>query len=1351
VKRQKPVYKWLSILILVFLFTVACKETNQELKNKNNLESGTGNIIAQLVWQSKTDGLQLTDQKSDNLVFSSLPIDVSIVRAIVSAADFGDIQEDFDVELGTGVIDNIPIGTDRSIVMQGLKEDLTIIYEGQATNLAISEGETTNAGIITMEPAVIPTHSAEKVSFWDLDTDLNQLEGTVFILKSIDTNDATYDEQDISNYVLYWGSDQSSDEPAKLNDTPISTIAKTGSNIIIDLTTDTAIPNGATHFLVYTKNDIGEMITGINTSIIDNDGIQRNVPDTGSMLNYTTTFGEDSDFLMNSKSYTDNSDGTITDKVTKLIWQKSTDSSQLNWSSADNYCTSLSLANHNDWRVPTVKELLSIVDYGALHPAINETYFPDTFSVYYWTSTQYLSSGGRKAVFFESGYPYSISESTNSYVRCVTGNSDRLWVNSFVDSGESIVTQNNTSLMWQKEDDNIPKTWDEALNYCENLSLGNYEDWRLPNIIELQSITQYESQPYIDQSFFPGSQDESFWSSTIRDEDSYNSQNEKQAWIYYYIGATLQSQPLSFSFNVRCARSGNNGKPTHTATNVTLVDTDTDSGQIAGDVNIAKSNGESSITQYTLYWGSDAATKNSVTPIATINKTGSNLTYSIDADTEVPVGATHLLVFSKNSTDEMETGISMVIYDDDGLTRKLTDTGQTTGMTATFGEDADYSMAVSRSYMDNADETITDNLTKLMWQQLDDNTQRSWAAAASYCSSLSLAGHSDWRLPNVKELMSFIDYEAYYPSINETYFPNTTPGAYWSADSYSDGNLNSWGVDFSSFPSSAYYDKNSNLYTRCVRGDSTLLFRLDFLVAADIITHNGTGLAWQKEVTPIARPYTEALDYCESLSLNGQDDWRLPNNNELLTIVNYSNSSAVQALDINFFSTITTTTNYYWSATAGSATSACMLNLSSGALSGNSMTVEYLARCIRGGEVSVVPTDSAKSISFSDTDTEARELAGDITIVKADDETFITHYALYWGSTSDTKLSSTPIATIAQTGNDLTYSIAADTIIPEGAFYLLVYTQNDPLEAYSGVYSAIVDNDNNDRQLPDTGQVTSYTDTVGEDFDFTSNPPSYTDNSNDTITDNNTQLVWQKEASSTKQNWTESLTYCSDLDLAGYNDWRVPNIKELFSIVNVGFVNSGINETYFSGTELGGHYWSSTTSVDVNTQAKIIHYYYGHVSIGNESKSSNGNQYVRCVRNSHELAIWPFDFTEIDNTVINHSSTGLMWRKTTNNTLRTWEQSLNYCQNLSSGGYEDWRLPNIMELQTIIDYTKAYPAINQDYFSNTPNYSARNWTSTTHNSDNAYAYLYLWDTGNTSYEVKMNSSLVTARCVRSGQ
>ena len=129
-KRQKPVYKWLSILILVFLFTVACKETNQELKNKNNLESGTGNIIAQLVWQSKTDGLQLTDQKSDNLVFSSLPIDVSIVRAIVSAADFGDIQEDFDVELGTGVIDNIPIGTDRSIVMQGLKEDLTIIYEG---------------------------------------------------------------------------------------------------------------------------------------------------------------------------------------------------------------------------------------------------------------------------------------------------------------------------------------------------------------------------------------------------------------------------------------------------------------------------------------------------------------------------------------------------------------------------------------------------------------------------------------------------------------------------------------------------------------------------------------------------------------------------------------------------------------------------------------------------------------------------------------------------------------------------------------------------------------------------------------------------------------------------------------------------------------------------------------------------------------------------------------------------------------------------------------------------------------------------------------------------------------------
>ena len=57
------------------------------------------------------------------------------------------------------------------------------------------------------------------------------------------------------------------------------------------------------------------------------------------------------------------------------------------WDSAIYYCESLTYAGYADWRVPNVRELMSIVNYQNLHPAINSTAFPDTFSDIYWTST----------------------------------------------------------------------------------------------------------------------------------------------------------------------------------------------------------------------------------------------------------------------------------------------------------------------------------------------------------------------------------------------------------------------------------------------------------------------------------------------------------------------------------------------------------------------------------------------------------------------------------------------------------------------------------------------------------------------------------------------------------------------------------------------------------------------------------------------------------------------------------------------------------------------------------------------------------------------------------------------------
>jgi len=86
-------------------------------------------------------------------------------------------------------------------------------------------------------------------------------------------------------------------------------------------------------------------------------------------------------------------------------------------------------------------------------------------------------------------------------------------------------------------------------------------------------------------------------------------------------------------------------------------------------------------------------------------------------------------------------------------------------------------------------------------------------------------------------------------------------------------------------------------------------------------------------------------------------------------------------------------------------------------------------------------------------------------------------------------------------------------------------------------------------KLPDTGQYTNYASTDGEDADFFINPLSFTDNGDGTITDNNTCLMWQKTDGG-EMTFESAATYCDNLLLGGYSDWRLPTAIELFSINN---------------------------------------------------------------------------------------------------------------------------------------------------------------------------------------------------------
>ena len=133
------------------------------------------------------------------------------------------------------------------------------------------------------------------------------------------------------------------------------------------------------------------------------------VPDTGQTQSYTSTFGEDSDYTINPHSYTDLGNGIVWDNVTGLEWQQATAPGTYTWQQAIDYCHGLNLGGKDDWRLPTIKELSTLVDRSipAPGPTINTTFFPDTvgpFSLYLSSTTNACFTSLAWSVSFCWGY-----------------------------------------------------------------------------------------------------------------------------------------------------------------------------------------------------------------------------------------------------------------------------------------------------------------------------------------------------------------------------------------------------------------------------------------------------------------------------------------------------------------------------------------------------------------------------------------------------------------------------------------------------------------------------------------------------------------------------------------------------------------------------------------------------------------------------------------------------------------------------------------------------------------------------------------------------------------------------------
>ncbi|MBF0099455.1 MAG: DUF1566 domain-containing protein [Desulfobacterales bacterium] len=127
-------------------------------------------------------------------------------------------------------------------------------------------------------------------------------------------------------------------------------------------------------------------------------------------------------------------------------------------------------------------------------------------------------------------------------------------------------------------------------------------------------------------------------------------------------------------------------------------------------------------------------------------------------------------------------------------------------------------------YTDNGNGTITDETTGLMWQKTDDGTSRSLNDALVYCENLSFAGYSDWRLPNVNELLSISD-TRYNPAIDPIFI--CLSAGYWSSSTLVLSADNAWYVDFNNGNDISGKITNS-YYVRAVRTPpSVVLYNLN--------------------------------------------------------------------------------------------------------------------------------------------------------------------------------------------------------------------------------------------------------------------------------------------------------------------------------------------------------------------------------------------------------------------------------------------------------------------------------------------------------------------------------------------
>ncbi len=243
------------------------------------------------------------------------------------------------------------------------------------------------------------------------------------------------------------------------------------------------------------------------------------------------------------------------------------------------------------------------------------------------------------------------------------------------------------------------------------------------------------------------------------------------------------------------------------------------------------------------------------------------------------------------------------------------------------------------------------------------------------------------------------------------------------------------------------------------------------------------------------------------------------------------------------------------------------------------------------------------------------------------------------------------------------------------------------------------------------------------------------------------------DASPARFTFDEALAFAQQLNAEGYGgfrDWRVPSIKELYSLIDFNghsrlrrpYLGPEVFEFHYGGgagdeptpgrrppRAIDAQFWSSTCYAGLtfgdNPSAFGVNFADGRIKAYPAGPGADGvprpaEMFLRCVRGR---AYGANRFVNLGDGTILDEASGLMWTRDDSGSAMNWREALEYAERCDAGGHSDWRLPNAKELQSIVDYSRAPeaadakcrgPAIDPLLRVSDPLGDPWYWTSTTH-------------------------------------